>query len=173
MRRYEAVQNPKYVEATTGSSPPKPKYQSLEDVPQSKFKAGYGFEFFGGLEAGGSLRQQLFQSKAKKAKIDVPRYSIFRFRPRLHTFFEYDRFTFDVSEAFRILATPEYVGEELSDTLVRLRRVSGIQSYTEVTVSYGLDPAKHLSLSITYKRGAQPPLFQHVNNVLSGFTIKY
>ena len=174
MRRYGAVQNTKYLEAQPApDGGPNYKYKTFADVPESMFKGGYGFEFFVGVEGGDSLRHQFFQSKAKKASINVPKYAIFRFRPRLHMFFEYDRMTFDVSETLRILATPEYVGQELSDKEVRLRRVSEIQSYLEATTSYGLDPAKHFSISLTYKRGAQPPLFQHVNGVQSGFTIKY
>ena len=147
--------------------------KALDEAPQSKYKQGYGLEFFFGLEAGGSLKSQDFKSKSEKTSINIPTYSIFRFRPRIHAFYEYDRFTVDVSSALRLLATPEYVGEALDDNTVRLRRVAGFQPYNEVTLSYGLDQSKHTSISITYKRGAQPPSYPHTNTVQSGFTIKY
>jgi hypothetical protein len=68
---------------------------SLDDIPTSDFKFGTGLEFFLGLEAGGALRAQDFFNKAKTTSIEVPRYSIFRFRPRIHAFLEYDRLTLD------------------------------------------------------------------------------
>lgn len=150
-----------------------PKLTSAGLIDSDKFPWGRGVEMFLGLEAGGSLRAQEFQNKAKTTTLDVPTYAIFRFRPRLHMFLEYRRLTFDVSQTFRLLATPEYVGEELPDSTIRLRRVFGFQPYSEVTALYAFDQSKHLNLSITYKRGAQPPVFNHANNVTTGFTIKY
>lgn len=130
-------------------------------------------EFFFGLEAGGTPTEQVFKNKTKTQSVDVPDYAIFRFRPRAHAFIEYSRLTLDLSQTLRVLATPEYVGEELPDQSVRLRRVMGLQPYLEVTGSVGIDAGKHFTFAVTYKRGAQPPSYPHVNSVLSGFILKY
>lgn len=149
------------------------KALSIDDIPSSAYKFGAGLEFFLGLEAGGSLREQTFQNKAKTATLGVPQYGIFRFRPRVHTFIEYDRLTLDWSGTLRVLGRTEFVGEEQPDKSVNLRRVRGARGYMETTLSFGLDRSKHLNLAITYKRGSQPPNFTHTNNVVTGFIIKY
>lgn len=149
------------------------KKATIDEIDPDRAKFGFGLEFFFGLEAGGSPTDQEFKNKAKTATLNVPSYAIFRFRPRTHAFVEYGRLTLDVSQTLRLLATPEYVGEELPDTSVRLRRVAGMQFYTEVTASFGLDASKHMSFAVTYKRGAQPPSYPHVNTVQSGFVLKY
>ncbi|HKR00186.1 MAG TPA: hypothetical protein VJT09_05905 [Pyrinomonadaceae bacterium] len=149
------------------------KKESVEEVDPSAAKFGYGLEFFFGLEAGGSPSAQTFKNKSKTASLDIPTYSIFRFRPRTHAFLEYDRVTLDMSHTIRLLGTPEYAGEELPDQTVRLRRILGWQSYLELTGSFGIDQSKHLTFAVTYKRGAQPPNFPHVNSVQSGFILKY
>ena len=146
---------------------------SLDDIPLSKFKWGRGLEFFLGAEAGGSLRDQTFSNKAKTTSIPVPRYSIFRFRPKLHGFIEYDRVTLDWSGTLRVLGPTELVGEEQPDKTLNLRRVHGARGLMETTLSFGLDESKHLNLAITYKRGSQPPSFKHFESVLTGLVLKY
>jgi hypothetical protein len=158
-RRYEAA-------AKSGKT-------SISEIDERDYKWGGGLEFFFGLETGGSLNEQTFQNKKKTTSLNIQQYSIFRFRPRVHAFVEYDRFSLDWSGTLRGLLTPEYVGEELDDGTIRLRRVTSWQAYSELTASYIIDPSKHIAFSVTYKRGAQPPLYPHVQTVSSGFTLKY
>jgi hypothetical protein len=146
---------------------------SIADIPESDYKWGAGLEFFFGLEAGGALSEQTFQNRKKNASLTVPTYSVFRFRPKVHAFLEYDRFSLDWSGTLRGLLTPEYAGEELPDTTIRLRRITAWQAYMELTGAYVIDPSKHISFTITYKRGAQPPAFPHVQTVSTGLTLKY
>jgi hypothetical protein len=146
---------------------------SLSDISEGAFPWGGGIEFFFGLEGGGSPSDQTFQNKKKTANLNVPSYSIFRLRPKVHAFAEYRRLLLDWSGTLRGLLTPEYVGEELPDTTVRLRRVSGFQAYMELTGGYVIDPSKHVSFTVTYKRGAQPPTYPHTNSVSTGITLKY
>ena len=131
------------------------------------------FEFFFGLEAGGALSDQVFQNKKKTASLNIPSYAIFRFRPKVHAFIEYQRFSLDWSGILRGLLTPEYVGEELPNTTIRLRRITSWQAYMELTAAYLIDPSKHVSFTVTYKRGAQPPSFPHVQTISTGLTLKY
>ncbi|HVF57873.1 MAG TPA: hypothetical protein VM934_17105 [Pyrinomonadaceae bacterium] len=149
------------------------KKLSLDDIPASAFKFGRGLEFFLGMEAGGSLREQVFMNKAKTASIDVPRYSILRFRPRVHAFMEYDRFTLDWSGTLRLLGRTELVGEEQADKTLNMRRVRGARGLMETTLSFGIDESKHWNVAVTYKRGSQPPNFKHTNSVTTGFIVKY
>lgn len=146
---------------------------SLDDIPASDFKFGRGVEFFLGVDIGGSLRAQDFSNKAKTASILVPRYSILRFRPKLHAFVEYDRLTLDWSGTLRLLAQTEFVGEEQADKTLNLRHVDGARGFMETTLSFGIDQSKHVNLAITYKRGSQPPSFKHTDSVLTGFVLKY
>jgi hypothetical protein len=146
---------------------------SVGDIPESNYKWGAGLEFFFGLEAGGALSKQTFKNQKKTASLNVPQYSIFRFRPKVHAFVEYDRLSLDWGGTLRGLLTPEYVGEELADGTIRLRRVSAWQAYSELTAAYILDPSKHIAFTVTYKRGAQPPSYPHVQTVSTGLTLKY
>jgi len=57
----------------------------------------------------------------------------------MRAFVEYQRFTLDWSGTPRILARPEYVGKELPDKILTLRRVTGVQRYMEITASYAFD----------------------------------
>jgi hypothetical protein len=146
---------------------------SVSDIPESKYKGGGGLEFFFGLEAGGSLSDQTFQNRKKTTSLNIQQYSIFRFRPKVHAFVEYDRFSLDWSGTLRGLLTPEYVGEELPDGTIRLRRITSWQAYSELTGAYVIDPSKHIAFTVTYKRGAQPPSYPHVQTVSTGLTLKY
>ena len=147
---------------------------ALDKVRASDFKFGRGIEFFLGMEAGGSVREQEFFNKAKTTSIPVPRYSIVRFRPRLHAFIEYDRVTLDWSGTLRVLGTNELVAEEQPNNRgLNLRRIDGARGIMETVLSFGIDESKHINLAITYKRGSQPPNFKHTHSVLTGFVIKY
>ena len=146
---------------------------SVTEIPEGHYKWGGGLEFFIGLEAGGALSSQTFQNKKKTTSLTVPQYSIFRFRPKVHAFVEYDRFSLDWSGTLRGLLTPEYAGEELADGTIRLRRITNWQAYSELTGAFLVDRSRHIALTITYKRGAQPPNYPHVQTVSTGFTLKY
>ena len=159
VRRYEAAANQHNL--------------SINDIPENDYKWGAGLEFFFGLEAGGALSSQNFQNKKKTASLTLPQYSIFRFRPKVHAFVEYDRFSLDWSGAMRGLLTPEYAGEELPNGTIRLRRISSWQAYSELTGAFLVDQSKHIAFTVTYKRGAQPPNYPHVQTVSTGLTLKY
>jgi hypothetical protein len=142
--------------------------RSLEE-----FKTGYGIEFSAGIDAGRNINSQEFQNEDETQSIEIPGYSIFRVRPNLHAFVEYKWFTLDLSETLRILAVKEAVGRELEDGSVEVRRLRGARNYFELTASIAFDPEKHYSIATTYKRGSEPPEYDDVDTLVTGFVIKY
>jgi len=126
--------------------------------------AGWGLEGWLGIEAGGSLSRQTVGS------LEIGRYDILRLRPTIHGFYEVGPLTLDVSSSLRYLFSDElaYRVNPLS-----LREINGFRPYTEATLSFAFDPAKHLSLAATYKNGSEPPLFVKVEKVSIGVVTKY
>jgi hypothetical protein len=146
---------------------------SIDTLNPDDFKFGYGIEMLPGLEVGGSPWQQTVNNKPNTLHLDVDQYPIFRFKPTLHSFIEYDRFSVDWSGTMRMLVFTELVGQEAADHKLYLRHIQGLQNYMEVTGSIGIDQSKHTSLTVTYKRGAQPPAYPHTQTVVTGFTVKF
>jgi hypothetical protein len=129
--------------------------------------AGWGLEGWIGIEAGGSLSQQTVGALA------LDRYDILRLRPTIHGFYEVGPITLDVSSSLRYLFSDELTYRVNPDRTLSLREVNGFRPYTEATLSFAFDPAKHLSLAATYKNGSEPPLFVKVKKVSIGVVTKY
>lgn len=139
----------------------------------SDYRLGYGVGFNIGIDAGRNISSETFTNQDESASIDIPGYSIFRLRPKVNAFVEYRRVTLESSETLRILTTKEAVGRELDDGTVEIRKLKGARSYLELTGSVGLDLQKHFLISITYKRGSEPPDYEHVDTIVTGFVVKY
>lgn len=128
---------------------------------------GWGLEGWIGVEAGGSLSQQTVGA------LEIDRYDVLRLRPLLHGFLEIGPVTFDVSSTLRYLFSDELSYEEKPDRTLALRTVKGSRPYTEATLAVAFDPAKHLNLALTYKKGSEPPLFRQVDKLSAGIVAKY
>jgi len=129
--------------------------------------AGWGLEGWIGIEAGGSLSRQTVGT------LELDRYDILRLRPSLHGFYELGPVTLDVGSSLRYLFSGELTYGVNPDRTLSLREVNGFRPYTEATLSFAFDPAKHLSLAATYKNGSEPPLFVKVKKVSIGLVSKY
>ncbi len=138
---------------------------SLDNAPEAAW--GAGLEIFIGLEAGSSLRDRTVST------VEIPSYSIFRLRPRLHGFFEYKRLGVDVSSTLRFLASDEFLPGRLEDGRRFLKIVDGFKPFSVATFTIGLDSTKNISLAFAYKNGGAPPIFRTVNTGSVGIVIKY
>ena len=132
---------------------------------------GWGLETWLGLEAGGSLSRQTVTSGQRE--IEVDRYDVLRLRPLVHGFLEYRRFTLDLTSNLRYLAAEELAARRAADGSLSIEEVEGFEPFTEATLSYAFDPAKHFSLGLTWKDGAEPPLFVDVEKCSVGLVVKY
>jgi hypothetical protein len=67
------------------------------------------------------------------------------------------------------------VAEELPDATksMRLRVVRGFRGYSDTSIGYSIDPAKHVAIAVSFKYGQAPPLFTHVRAVVTGLTFIY
>jgi hypothetical protein len=110
---------------------------------------GFGFDAYVAVEAGRTVRSETSGDR-----------DVLRLRPHLHGFVELGRFTLDLSSSLRYLFLEEATAE-------------GFQPYTEATLSFAFDPAKHLALAVTYKDGSQPPVFVEADRYSVGIVAKY
>jgi hypothetical protein len=112
---------------------------------------GFGFDAVFAVEAGRTVRSETLADDGR---------DVLRLRPHLHGFVELGRLTLDLSSSLRYLVVEE-------------AGVDGFRPYTEATLSFAFDPAKHLALAVTYKDGSEPPLFLEVEKVSVGIVAKY
>jgi len=153
------------------------------DPQDREFRKLTGFfaQFWTGAELGGAFLESTVTTKDKSSSVIVPTYGIIRPRPHMQATFELWRFSFDMNYAPRYVASTETVGRivklpdaagVLKDNAI-LDRIHGWRQYGEVSLQIALDQSGHVSLSTTYKRGSAPPMFDKVNTVVSGISIKY
>ena len=169
-----------YVQAQEGKPPAEAAKLDPQDKKYRKW-TGFSAQFWTGAEMGGAFLESTTTTKDKSSSVTVPTHGIIRARPHMQGTFEVWRVSFDASYAPRFVAVTETVGRivqrpnaagVLTDTAV-LDRVRGWKQYGEVSMQIGLDQSGHISLSTTYKRGSAPPLFDKVDTVASGVTIKF
>lgn len=133
-----------------------PRFKEILDNPQDAPPlTGWGLDGWLGLETGRSIRRQ--------ETLGIAPYNILRARPTVHGFYEIGPVTLDVASSLRYLGTRERTPGN----------VSGFRPYTEVTLSWAFDPAKHLTLAATYRNGSEPPVFVKVEKVSVGVVAKY
>jgi hypothetical protein len=143
----------------------------LEDVKPVFW--GYGLDTHIGLEAGGALVDTTAKASVGKATIDLPSYSIVRPRPQVHAFLELGAVTVDAKAVGRYLVETENTVQELKDHSLVLRPVSGWKGYTEVGITWMIDPTSHIGVNAAYKNGFTPPKFNRVNTIQLGVLIRY
>jgi hypothetical protein len=140
-----------------------------------KAHVGWGLAPLLGWEAGGALLARDVSNSKKTTTLTVPRYAIVRFRPGVTAFLELDRLKFENKTYLRFLGHGENVAEELPDATksMRLRVVRGFRGYSDTSIGYSIDPAKHVAIAVSFKYGQAPPLFTHVRAVVTGLTFIY
>lgn len=119
------------------------------------------------------MRNYVARNKKESAELLVPQYSAGRVTTVVHAFLELWRVTIDVTTKFRYLAITENVAEERSEETLFLHHLKGWQPYSFGSVSIHFDQAKRYALEVKYKNGASPPVYDYVNTVSIGITLKY
>lgn len=145
--------------------------QKLKDAPLPT--VGWGLDGWIGLEAGSSLKRQTITNSANTETLTIDRYDVLRLRPFVHGFYENGPFTLDVSSTLRYLFRDELSYDEKPDHTLAVRRVKNARPYTEVTLSWALDPIKRFNFAATYKNGSEPPVFVTVKKYSLGFVVKF
>ena len=54
-----------------------------------------------------------------------------------------------------------------------LRKLSGFRPLSKSTLEWAFDPAKHVSVVLTYTNGYETPKFDHQNKVQTGVAFRY
>jgi hypothetical protein len=141
-------------------------------------RTGYGLEFRIGAEAGASTSRQTVKNSAGNRSLELDRYEVLRVRPHVNAFYEVGlpldwQLTVNVSSSLRYLLTEELTAVENPDRSLSLREIDGFEPYTEATLSLAFDPGQHVALAVTYKDGAEPPVFVEVDRYSVGVVLKY
>jgi hypothetical protein len=142
-------------------------------------RTGYGLEFRIGAEAGASTSRQTVTNSANNQSLELDRYEILRLRPHVTAFYEVGlapldwQLSINVSSSLRYLFTEELTAVENPDRSLSLRTIDGFEPYTEATLSLAFDPGQHVALALTYKDGAEPPVFIEVDKYSVGVVLKY
>lgn len=141
-------------------------------------RTGYGLELRIGAEAGSSTSHQTVTNSAGNRSLELDRYEIFRLRPHVNAFYEIGlpldwQLTVNVSSSLRYLFTEELTAIENPDRSLSPRKIDGFEPYTEATLSLAFDPGQHVALAVTYKDGAEPPVFVKVGRYSVGVVLKY
>ena len=141
-------------------------------------RTGYGLEFRIGAEAGASPSRQTVKNSAGNQSLELDRYEVLRARPHITAFYEVGlpldwQLTLNVSSSLRYLFTEELTVVENPDRSLSPRKIDGFEPYTEATLSLSFDPGQHVALAVTYKDGAEPPVFVKVDKYSVGVVLKY
>lgn len=141
-------------------------------------RTGYGLEFRIGAEAGASTSRQTVTNSAGNQSLELDRYEVLRARPHITAFYEVGlpldwQLTLNVSSSLRYLFTEELTAVENPDRSLSPRKIDGFEPYTEATLSLSFDPGQHVALAVTYKDGAEPPVFVKVDKYSVGVVLKY
>jgi hypothetical protein len=148
----------------------------MEDLKNPKW-IGYSLQAFVGSELGGALYSQEidFQQTVDGSKVDktlkLPQYGIVRLRPKVAAALEIRKLTLSATGTARYLANTEPTPRKLADkTYIQANR-KGWLGYGEFSIAYLLKSV--ISVDVTYKVGAVPPVFQRVNTVQSGIVYHF
>ena len=141
-------------------------------------RTGYGLEFRIGAEVGASTSRQAVSNSAGNRSLELDRYEVIRARPHVNAFYEIGlrldwQLTVNVSSTLRYLFTEELTAVENPDRSLSPRKIDGFEPYTEATLSLSFDPGQHVALAVTYKDGAEPPVFVKVDKYSVGVVLKY
>jgi hypothetical protein len=144
---------------------------------------GWQLELFAGMEAGGTFSNDTVKSSDKKTSVALPHYTIARVRPVASWTGEYRRASVNLNVTPRYLLpnenitrevkTPSAPGSSTTIQKIYVTQMSGLRTFGAGTFLLSLDPMGHFAWSVTYKAGAEPPNFDHVNMVETGLTLKY
>lgn len=155
--------------------------KAIRDVAIEEIDArwGAGFQFFMGSEFGGATNERTVTAAKGVAgqpgtAIELPKFAVFRLRPKIRGFVEYRRLSWEVTFTPRYLFAREYYSIQTPDQkAVVLGDLKGFRPYTEAKFAFRLDRFGYASLSSTYKRGAAPPAYLNVNTFQTGIELRY
>jgi hypothetical protein len=147
------------------------------------YHSGLLFETHLGTELGGALSSDTVKSSDKKTSVMLPSYDIARIKPSVNATAEYRQVSLTATVTPRYLFTHENVTREVTipnpasatSTIqsIYLSRTTGLRTLGNLTFLWALDAPGHLSWSVTYKVGSEPPNFNHVNQVETGLVLIY
>lgn len=151
----------------------KAKRAGLDATAVRPAQYGRGLQLFFAVEAGGSLLDVKEISSNMSSTLIVPTYSIVRLAPQLTGFLEFGRVSVTVDSTFRFLLNEELSSIENSNGTLFLRKLSGFRPLSKGTLEWAFDPAKHVSVVLTYTNGYETPKFDHQNKVQTGVAFRY
>jgi hypothetical protein len=133
---------------------------------------GFSVVPYAALDFGGHVNEETVTNSKTHTSVTVPHHEITRGIAGILGKIEYRKATLSLDEAMIGLASQETIGFT-TDTGVGVRRISGVQPHSKVTLDYFLDSGKHYALSLIYENGRMPPNFEYLNRVIWGLKVLY